>query len=175
MWACVCLRSRSAEAKEFGAKEWRNCVAWPVEFRTRDSAFPRVFPRSKVRSAGGKNAKSCYLLPWGLFFNILRSGHLRRHDAFGSDGDRFFGYARRWGRGPWPAYLMFALLGAAIVSGLGLTLILTMPEVAGAPGDEFFEHVVLGSCCIAATPGFGMLAGLLGLCFRRRLRTARDC
>ena len=35
-------------ALKVGAKEWRRCSAWPVECRTRDSAFFRVFLRFKV-------------------------------------------------------------------------------------------------------------------------------
>jgi len=124
--------------------------------------------------AGGKNAKSCYLLPWGLFLIFCVLGTFFVTMLLGAMAIGFFGHARRWGRGPWPAYFLFFGLTVAVAILVGVVLIMTMQEVAGAPGDEFFEHVVLVSCCIAAVPGLGMLAGLLGLCFRRCLRTARD-
>lgn|GEM_PF-7025211 len=78
-----------------------------------------------------------------------------------------FAYARRWGRGTWPAYLIIFGLTMILLVVVGVVLIMTMPDVPGPPGDEVFKHIIGGACCVAAAPGLGMVAGLLGLLFRR--------
>jgi len=87
--------------------------------------------------------------------------------VLGAIATGFFAYARRWGRGTWPAFSLFGALGAVIAVVVGVVLIVTLPDVPGPPGDETVLHIIGGICCIIAAPGLGMVAGLLGLAFRR--------
>jgi len=80
----------------------------------------------------------------------------------------YYQKSRHRGRGLWPPYLAFCILTAVILVAYGVFRLATADGVAD-PGSQTYSQVLSGFCAIAAAPGLGMLAGLFGLFFRRKL------